>query len=210
MSKLDKRIELNKLEKENRKNRLEDKLKQQEYSGEIEELFGPLTKTLNANNERNLALGEQTLREIDWQNQELDNQTKMIEQTRNKALMKPDLSNEAVEETQDIAPVYVDTNTAKILHLMGAQTNPQLKLDIVDLPTRSYNMNKGEITLEQGAFLVNDNIYVFSEAFINFLTNPNVTYGDIEEDENKIQRFLLDIGFDIGKGDKKSSRYRTI
>ena len=91
----------------------------------------------------------------------------MIEQTRNKALMmsnealmKPDCeawtkSNEAVEETQDVAPVYVDTNTTKILHLLVAQTNPQLKLDLEDLPTRSYEMNKGDITLEQGAFLFN-------------------------------------------------------
>ena len=45
MTKLDKLIELNNLEKQNRKNRLEDKLKQQEYYGEKEELFDPLTKT---------------------------------------------------------------------------------------------------------------------------------------------------------------------
>ena len=66
MTKLDKLIELNNLEKQNRRNRLEDKLKQQ-YYGEIEELFDPLTKTIsetasqiNANNEQNLALSEQT------------------------------------------------------------------------------------------------------------------------------------------------------
>ena len=112
-------------------------------------------------------------------------------------------------ETQDIAPVYVDTNTTKFLHLMGAQTNHQLKLNLEGLPTR-YKMNKGDTTLEQGAFLVNDNIYEFSEGFINFLTNPNVTHCDIDEDENKIKRFLFDNGYDIGKGDKKSSRYRTI
>ena len=64
MAKPDKLIELNSLEKQNRKNRLEDKLKQQKYYGEIEELFDPLTKTLNANNEHNLALSEQTLRAI--------------------------------------------------------------------------------------------------------------------------------------------------
>ena len=109
MVKLDKLIEINSLEKQNRRNRLEDKLKQQEYYGDIEELFDPLTKILYANTERILALGEQTLRANYWQNQELDKQTKMIEQTRNRALMKPDLSSEAVEETQDIAPVYADT-----------------------------------------------------------------------------------------------------
>ena len=56
MTKLETLIELNYLEKQNRKNRLEDKLKQQEYYGEIEELFDPLTKTLNANNETWLAV----------------------------------------------------------------------------------------------------------------------------------------------------------
>ena len=45
MTKPGKFIELNNLEKQNRRNRLEDKLKQQEYYGEIEELFDPLTKT---------------------------------------------------------------------------------------------------------------------------------------------------------------------
>ena len=186
MAKLDKLIEINSLEKQNRRNRLEGKLKQQEYYDEIEELFDPLTKTVNANTELNLALDDQTLRAIDWQNQELDKQTKMKEQTRNRALMKPDLSNEAVEETQDIAPVSVDTKTAKLLHDMGAQTNPQLKLNLVDLPTRRYKMNDVDITLEKVAFLVKDNIYEFSDGFINFLTKSNVTNDDnIEKDENK-------------------------
>ena len=76
MTKLNKIIELNKLEKLNRKNRLEEKLNQQEYYGEIEELFDSLTKALNANNEHNLALGEQKLSAIDWQNQQLDKQTR--------------------------------------------------------------------------------------------------------------------------------------
>ena len=116
-----------------------------------------------------------------------------------------------IEETQEIAPVFVDTKIAKNLHKMGTQTNPQLKLNLVDLPTRRYKMNGVDITLEQGAFLVRDNIYEFSEGFIEFLTNPNVTYNDdIEEDENKIKRFSKDITYDLGKGDKKSARYRTI
>ena len=108
----------------------------------------------------------------------------MIEQTRNRALMKPNLSNEVEEETQDIAPVYVDTKTAKLLHDMGDQTNPQLKSNLVDLPTRRYKINDVDITLEQGAFLVKYNIYEFSDGFINFLTKSNVTYNDnIEEDK---------------------------
>ena len=115
-----------------------------------------------------------------------------------------------IKQTQDIAPVYVDTKTAKLLHGMGAQTNPQLKLELVDLPSRRYKMNGVDITLEQGAFLVRDNVYGFS-GFTDFLTKSNVTYDDkVEEDENKIKRFLKDIRYDLGKGDKKIARNSTI
>ena len=94
---------------------------------------------------------------------------------------------------------------------MGAQTNPQLKLELVDLPSRRYKMNGVDITLELGAFLVRDNVYEFSEGFTDFLTKSNITYDDnVEEDENKIKRFLKDIRYDLGKGDKKSARYITI
>ena len=118
---------------------------------------------------------------------------------------------ETLKVTQDIAPVYVDTKTANLLNDMGAQTNPQLKLELVDLPSRRYKMNGVDITLEQGAFLVRDNLYEFSEGFTDFLTKSNVTYDDeVEEDENKFKRFLKDFRYDLGKGDKKSARYRTI
>ena len=201
MTKLDKLIELNNLEKQNRRNRLEDKSKQQEYYGEIEELFDPLTKTIsetasqiNANNEQNLALSEQTLRAIDWQNQELDKQTKMTEQAGSQfnetASKIGETLKGTIKQTQDIAPVYVDTKTAKLLHDMGAQTNPQLKLELLGLPSRRYKMNDVDITLEQGAFLVRDNVYEFSEGFTDFLTKSNVTYDDkVEEDEKKIKWF---------------------
>ena len=172
MTKLDELIELNYLEKLNRKNRLEDKLKQQEYYDEIEELFDPLTKTLNANNEQNLALSEQTLRAIDWQNQELDKQNKMIGETASQIEQAGYQFNETaskmgetlkgtIKQTQDTAPVFVDTKTAKLFHDMGAQTNPQLKLELVELPCRRYKMNGVDITLEQVAFLVRDNVYEF-------------------------------------------------
>ena len=224
MTKLETLIKLYNLEKQNRKNRLEDKLKQQEYFGEIEELFDPLTKTIsenasqiNANIERNLALSEQTLRAIEWQNQELDKQTKMIGETASQIEQAGSQFNETASKmgetlkgTQDIAPVFVDTKTAKLIHDMGAQTNPQLKLELVDLPSRRYKMNGVDITLEQGAFLDRDDLYEFSEGFTDFLTESNITYNNIEGDKNKIKRFLKDIRYDLGKGDKKSARYRTI
>ena len=76
MSKLDKHIEFSKLEKLNRRNRLEDKLRHQEYYGDIEDLFDPLTRTLNTHNEQNLAMSDQTLRAIDLPNQQLDKHLK--------------------------------------------------------------------------------------------------------------------------------------
>ena len=95
--------------------------------------------------------------------------------------------NGTIKQTQGIAPVYADTKTAKLLHDMGAQTYPHLKLELVDLPSRRYKMNGVDITLEQGAFLGKDNVYEFSEGFTDFLTKTNVTYDDkVEEDENKI------------------------
>ena len=225
MTKLDKLIELNNLEKQNRRNRLEDKLKQQEYYGEIEELFDPLTKTLNANNEQNLALSEQTLRAIDWQNQELDKQTKMISETAsqigetasqieqagsqfNEALMKS--NDKAVEKTRDKPGMLVDKDTAQIINLMSVQSNPQLKLKFGNLDIGEFEMNGVKLIYQENSFIVKDNIYELSDELINFLTNPNIKHGEIEEDENKIKRFLKDIRYDLGKGDKKSARYRTI
>ena len=128
MTKLETLIKLNNLEKQNRRNRLEDKTKQQEFFGEIEELFDPLTKTLNSNNEHNLALSEQTIRAIDLQNQELDKQTKMIRQAGFQIGENTSKINETlkgtIKETQDIVPVFVDTKTAKLLHLMGVKLIP--------------------------------------------------------------------------------------
>ena len=225
MTKLDKLIELNHLEKQNRRNRLDDKLKQQEYYGEIEELFDPLTKTLNANNEQNLALSEQTLRAIDWQDQEFYKQTKMISETAsqigetaslieqvgsqfNEALMKS--NGKAVEEARDKPGMLVDKDTAQIINLMSVQSNPQLKLKFGNLDIGEFEMNGVKLIYQENSFIVKDNIYELSDEFINFLTNPNIKHGEIEEDENKIKRFLKDIRYDLGKGDKKSARYRTI
>ena len=64
MTRLDRLIELNKLQKINRRNRLEGKLKQ-EYYGEIEQSFDTLTKTLNTNAETMQALQNKTLAVLD-------------------------------------------------------------------------------------------------------------------------------------------------
>ena len=66
-------------------------------------------------------------------------------------------------------------------------------------------MNGVDVTLEQGASLVRDNVYEFSEGFTDFLIKSNVTYDDdVEEDENKIKKFLKDIRYDLEKGIRKA------
>ena len=90
-----------------------------------------------------------TLRAIDWQNQQLNKQTKAITEAASRIQEAGfqigeitskinETLKETKKETQDIAPVFVYTKTAKTLHDMGAQTNPQLKLNLVDLTTRRY------------------------------------------------------------------------
>ena len=78
MGKLETLIEVNRLEKENKRNRFEQKIRNQDYCCETEELFDLLTKSLKTNNGKNLALGKQTLGAINWQTRELDKQTKAI------------------------------------------------------------------------------------------------------------------------------------
>ena len=140
-----------------------------------------------------------SLRAIDWQNQELAKQTKMIEQTRNKTLMIPN------EETRDRPGIIVDKDTAHIIYSMTNQPNPQIQLSFGELDIGEFKMKGVRVLYQENTIIVRDNIYEFSDGFINFLANPGVTYDDnIEEDENKIKRFLKDIRYDVGKGDKKS------
>ena len=164
-------------------------------------MFDPLTKTIsetasqiNANNKQNLALSEQTLRAIDWQNPESDKPTKMIQQAGsqfNEALMKSNeaimkSNDKAVEKARDKPGMLVDKDTAQIINLMSVQSNPQLKLKFGNLDIGEFEINNVKLFYQENPFIVRDNLYEFSYEFINFLTNPNIKYGEIEEDENKI------------------------
>ena len=93
---------------------------------------------------------------------------------------------------------------------MSVQSNPQLKLKFGNLDIAEFELNGVKLIYQENAFIVKDNLYEFSDVFINFLTNPNIKDGELEEDENKIKRFLFDIGYDLGKRDKKRARYRAI
>ena len=119
-------------------------------------------------------------------------------------------NGKAVEEARDKPGLLVDKDTAQIFNLMSVQSNPQLKLKFGNLDIGEFEMNGVKLIYHENAFIVKDNIYELSDEFINILTNPDIKYGEIVEDENKIKRFLKDIRYDLGKGDKKSARYRTI
>ena len=119
-------------------------------------------------------------------------------------------NDKAVEEARDKPGLLVDKDTAQIIILMSVQSNPQLKLKFGNLDIAEIEMNGVKLTYQENAFMVKDNIYEFSDVFINFLANPSIKYGEIEEDENKIKRFLFDNEYDLGKGDKISARYRAI
>ena len=126
----------------------------------------------------------------------------------NEALMKS--NGKTVEEAQDKPGLLVDKDTAQIINLMSVQSKPQLKLKFGNLDIGEFEMNGVNLIYQENAFIVKHNIYELSDEFINFLTNPNKKNGEIEEDENKNRRFLKDIRYDLGKGVKKSARYRTI
>ena len=141
---------------------------------------------------------------------ELDKQTKMIQQAGlqfNEALKKS--NGKAVEEARDKPGMLLDKDTAQMINLMSVQSNPQVKFKFGNLDIGKFEMNGVKLIYQENAFIVKDNIYELSDEFINFLTNPNIKHGEIEEDE-KIKRFLKDIRYDLGKRDKKSARYRKI
>ena len=108
-------------------------------------------------------------------------------------------NDKAVEKAREKPGLLVDKDTAQIVNLMSVQSNPQLKLKFGNSDIGEFEMNGVKLIYQKNAFIVKVNIYEFLDVFINFLTNPNIKYGEIEEYENKIKRFLFDNGYDFGK-----------
>ena len=212
MTKLAELIELNYLEKQNRKNRLEDELKQQEYYGEIEELFDPLTKTLNTNSESLLAnlqssftdneamqaLQKQTLAALE----DNTNALKSVEHQRQSScleqafLLSPTL-DPPVTLKDDRGKTFTVDNEM-ILLLMGKQTNKQLELKSVDQNSNKFKINGLDVSLTPNGIKVKGRVY-FSKGFTLFVTNKDVTAKDIRGEANKIRLFLSDINYNRKK-----------
>ena len=150
MNNLHKLNELNSLEKQNRRNKLEDKLKQQEFYGEIEELFDPLTKTLNTNVESMQALQNKTLAA-------LDSNTKALKSLRHHqqisfldgpiALLTPSPDPPVTLKDDRGKKFAVDNDMIDILLEMGKPTNKKFQLISVDAYSNKFKTNDIDISL---------------------------------------------------------------
>ena len=212
MTKLDELRELNYLEKQNRKNRLEDKLKQQEYYGEIEELFDPLTKALNTNAETMQALQNQTLAALEdntnaLKSVEHQRQSTFLEQA---SLLSPTLDPPVTLKDDRGNTFTVDNDMIEILLVMGKQPNKQLDLKSVDPNSNKFKINGVDVSLAPNGIKVNGRVYDFSRGFALFATNKDVTEKDIRGEGNKLRFFLSDINYNRKRGDIKSNRVKLI
>ena len=212
MTKLDELIELNYLEKQNRKNSLEDKLKQQEYYGEIEELFDPLTKTLNtyieilqAHQTQTMeAIGEtasrigETAKQIQEAGSQIGETGLRIEDNTN-ALKALEFSPVQQSGFSVREPITLPGREGKLFKLsnemldiladMRKQTNIQLRLVPFDANEDEFTINKVPTRKKPNGIKLRNNNYDFTKGFLMFITNKNVTERDIKGDENKINDF---------------------
>ena len=191
-TRLDKLIELNKLQKLNRRSTLEDKLKQQEYYGGIEELFDPLTKTLKTNAETMQALQNKTLAVLDSNTNTLKSlghhqQNSFLDERAALLTPKPDPHTTLKDDRgQTFA---VDNDMIDILLLMGKQTNKHFRLISVDQNSNKFKRNDVDVSLVPDVIKMKGEVYDFYKGFSIFITKKDVTERDIRDDENKIKRF---------------------
>ena len=83
-------------------------------------------------------------------------------------------NGKAVEEARDKPGLLVDKDTAQIINLMSVQSNSQLKLKFGNLDIAEFEVNGVKLIYQENAFIFRDNLYEFSDVFINLLTNPNI------------------------------------
>ena len=138
MSKLETLKKLNNLEKQYRRNRLDDKLKKQEYYGEIIELFDPVTKTLNNNSDALLA---------NLQSSFTDNEAMQALQNQTLAALEDNTNNfKSVEHQRHRQSSFLDD---KATLLSPSSTSP-VKLKVGRGKTFTVDNNKIDILLQMG------------------------------------------------------------
>ena len=96
-----------------------------------------------------------------------------------------------------------------ILADMRRQTNIQLRLVPFDANENEFTVNNVPTHITPNGRKLRNNNYDFIKGFLMFITNKNVTKRDIKYDENKIKRFLMDIGYKQ-RGDTKKNRSKVL
>ena len=96
-----------------------------------------------------------------------------------------------------------------ILADMRKQTNIQLRIVPFDANENKFTINNVPTHITPNGIKLRNNNYDFTKGFLMFTTTKNVTERDIKCDENKIKRFLRDIGYKQS-GDTKSNRTKVI
>ena len=96
-----------------------------------------------------------------------------------------------------------------ILADMRKQTNILLRLVPFDANENEFTINNVPTHITPNGMKLRNNKYDFTKGFLVFITNKNVTKRYIKSDENKIKRFLRDIGYKE-RGDTKSNRSKVI
>ena len=96
-----------------------------------------------------------------------------------------------------------------ILADMRKQTNIQLRLVPLDANENMFAINNVPTHITPNDIKPRNNNFDFTKSFLMFITNKKVTERDIKGDENKIKRFLRDIGYKQ-RGDTKSNRSKVI
>ena len=196
--------ELIKLENLNRMKRFDKKLAEQEYKEELNTLFDPVIKPINQSVEQ----GNKLLALTENQNEVLSTQNALLSQT-NKALEDQNaLTQDLIDQDLSKAVWSPSQKLQQIVQQMSAQTDPQLKLIIVDANKNIFIMNNHLIRFTNESILIGNNEYRLTDGLIKFLTSKNVSRENI--DVEQVRNFLRDIDYSLGKTDKKSVRYKSI
>ena len=196
--------ELIKLENLNRMKRFDKKLADQEYKQELNTLFDPVIKPINQSVEQ----GNKLLALTENQNEVLSTQNALLSQT-NKALEDQNaLTQDLIDQDLSKAVWSPSQKLQQIVQQMSAQTDPQLKLIIVDANKNIFIMNNHLIRFTNESILIGNNEYRLTDGLIKFLTSKNVSRENI--DVEQVRNFLRDIDYSLGKTDKKSVRYKSI
>ena len=96
-----------------------------------------------------------------------------------------------------------------ILADMRKQTNIQLRDVPSDANENEFTITNVPTRITPNGIEIRNNNFDFTKVFLMFITNKNVTERDIKGDENKITRFLRDIGYKQ-RGNTKSNRSKVI